>query len=248
MMMASTISKQILFQNLGSQMLPGRMQAISRLGWSVATKAPVGVNQAADGNMREQFLHLKAMANDVGSQTSKRYLPKNLVWETLCTMIFPLIGYPLGSTTFTEAKSVLVTKSLYAQLLPSGGANQNYPTVYHHAPSMFFRLALLMVIETQFTKQVKKILTHGAIPTPIGEYLKVSLEQAQLEVGISTPILEASFDNYGCLLTPSWVKKLWEHHMETQCLPSVSRSGPPKLQREGDAFYYGKLGRITDIF
>jgi hypothetical protein len=93
-----------------------------------------------------------------------------------------------------------------------------------------------MVIETQFTKQVKKILTHGAIPTPIGEYLKVSLEQAQLEVGISTPILEASFDNYGCLLTPSWVKKLWEHIWKHNVSLQCPNQALPKLQREGDAF------------
>jgi hypothetical protein len=73
-------------------------------------------------------------------------------------MIFPLMGYPLHSTTFTKAKSELITKTLYAQLLPSGGANQNYSTVYCHASSMFYGLALPTVIKIQFTKQVKKIL------------------------------------------------------------------------------------------
>jgi hypothetical protein len=142
----------------------GRMQAIERLGLSNATQV-VGVYQAADGNMREQFLHLKAMANDIGSHISKGYLPKKLLWETLHTMIFPSISYPLGSTMLAEAESELITKSLYAQLLPSGSTNHNYPTEYCHAPSMFYGLALPMVIKTQFTKQVKKMLIHGAIPT-----------------------------------------------------------------------------------
>lgn len=208
----------------------GRMQAIARLGPSNAMKV-VGVYQAANGSMREQFLHLKAMADDVGSCINKGYLPKKLIWETLCTMIFPLIGYPLGSTTFTKAESELITKPLYAQFLPSGGANCNYPTVYHHAPSMFYGLALLMVIETQFTKQVKKMLTHGAIPTPTGEYLKVSFEQVQLEVGIGTPILEASFNDYGCLLTPCWVKKLWEHVWKHNVSLWCPDQALPKLKR-----------------
>jgi hypothetical protein len=39
----------------------------------------------------------------------------------------------------------------------------------------------------------------------------ISLEQAQMEIGIGTPILEASFEDYGHLLTFCWVKILWEH-------------------------------------
>jgi hypothetical protein len=53
------------------------MQAIAQLCPSNAMKA-LGVYQAANGSMREQFLHLKAMANDVGSCISKGYLQKKL--------------------------------------------------------------------------------------------------------------------------------------------------------------------------
>ena len=75
-----------------------------------------------------------------------------------------------------------------------------------------------------------------AVPTHTGQFFHVSLEQAQLKVGISTPILESSYDDYGCLLTFCWIKVLWE------CLwiYKVTLHNPdqilPKLQWEGNFF------------
>jgi hypothetical protein len=44
---------------------------------------------------------------------------------------------------------------------------------------------------------VKKFLTHGAIPSHTGCLSNISLEQAQMEVGIGMPLFESSFDEYG---------------------------------------------------
>jgi hypothetical protein len=56
----------------------GVIQAIDKLSPSQATTA-VGVVQAADGNMTEQVLVLKEVADDVGSRINKGYLPRTLV-------------------------------------------------------------------------------------------------------------------------------------------------------------------------
>jgi hypothetical protein len=53
------------------------------------------------------------------------------------------------------------------------------------------------------------LLVHGALQTHTGRYFKNSLEQAQLEVGIGNPILEASYDDDEFLIMFSWVKLLW---------------------------------------
>jgi hypothetical protein len=56
---------------------------------------------------------------------------------------------------------------------------------------------------------VKKVLIHGVIPSQTGQLYNISLEQVQMEIGISTLILEASFEDCGHLLTFCWVKILW---------------------------------------
>jgi hypothetical protein len=92
--------------------------------------------------MIEQVRILKEDVDDVGDQINKGYLPRWLVWQTLRTMVWPSISYPLSSTTISEEESYEITKSLSFQILPSGGANHNFPTPYRHAPYAFYGLSL----------------------------------------------------------------------------------------------------------
>jgi hypothetical protein len=59
----------------------------------------------------------------------------------------------------------------------------------------------LLIYTEQKIGHLHQVLTHGAIDSTMGSLLCISLEQAQLEVGISTPFLEVSFNFYGFLLT-----------------------------------------------
>jgi hypothetical protein len=98
----------------------------------------VGVVQAADGNMDKQVKVLKAITKDVGAWINKGYLPEALVWQLLCSQVWPSICYPLAATMIMEEESEEITKYLYSQLLPSGGANCHFLLVSHHAPLAFF--------------------------------------------------------------------------------------------------------------
>jgi hypothetical protein len=128
----------------------------------------VGVVQAADGNMADQVAALKAIADDMGDQVNQGYLPKRLIWQTLHSMVWPSIQYPLLLMTISDEESEEITKKLYSQLIPSSGANHNFLGVFQHAPNAFFGIALPRCIDTQFINQVKKVLVHGAIPSHMG--------------------------------------------------------------------------------
>jgi hypothetical protein len=107
----------------------GAMQAIERLNPSQATTV-VGVVQAADGNMDEQVQVLKEIADDIGTWINKGYLPRTLVWQSLRSQVWPSIRFPLAATMISADESESITKALYSQLLPSGGANRHFPLVY----------------------------------------------------------------------------------------------------------------------
>jgi hypothetical protein len=86
--------------------------------------------QASDGNMADQVAVLKAIADEVGDQVSQGYLPKILIWQTFCSMVWPSIQYPLPSMSISDEELEEITKKLYAQLIPSSGANRNFPCVF----------------------------------------------------------------------------------------------------------------------
>lgn len=47
-------------------------------------------------------------------------------------------------------------------------------------------------------------------PTATGNMLKQSLEVFQMEVDLSTNVLELDFDRYGCLASNGWWKHFWQ--------------------------------------
>ena len=99
-------------------------------------------------------------------------------------MIWPSLQYPLPTTSLDEDQSEFITKQLYKMMLPAGGTNQHFPTAFHPAPLDFFGLELPRAIDHQGIAQIHKLLTHGSIDTSMGSLITISLEQAQLEVGI----------------------------------------------------------------
>jgi hypothetical protein len=59
-------------------------------------------------------------------------------------MVWPSVHYPLPVMMITEEESETITKKLYTQLIPSGGANRNFPGIsdMHQMPFsalLFFR-------------------------------------------------------------------------------------------------------------
>jgi hypothetical protein len=73
------------------------------------------------------------------------------------------------------------------------------------------------------------------------------MEQAQMEIGIGTAILEASFDDYGHLLTFCCVKILWEHLWQHTISLRCPEQALPKLQREGDFFIMERLVQLGGL-
>ena len=54
------------------------------------------------------------------------------------------------------------------------------------------------------------ILIHGNIPTMTGDFIRSSLEQAQMEIGLGIIFITLDYTEYGELFTDSWVKCTWE--------------------------------------
>jgi hypothetical protein len=139
-----------------------------------------------------------------------------------------------------EKEGEMITKELYKCLLPKLGANRNFPNVYCYAPASLQGLEVPLIYIEQEIGHLHQILTHSTIAMTTGSLMWISLEQGQLEVGISTPFLEASFESYGFLLTDIWWTTVWEFVSKHGIQLNYPNQHLPKLQRHGDAF-------ITDL-
>ena len=116
--------------------------------------------------------------------------------------------------SFSKAEAGHLMLALYKLILPTLGASKSLPNVYHFAPLSLQGLEAPNFYVEQGICKVSKLLTHGDSGNLTSNLIAVSMEQAQLKVGIGTPLLQAPFDQYGMLCTQCWVKGLWQFALE----------------------------------
>jgi len=124
-------------------------------------------------------------------------------------MIWPSLCYPLAVSTISENTVAGITKQLYKALLPKLGASCSYPSTLCHTPLALFGLGLPNLYWEHGAATLHLFLEVGNSYLADSHLLQCSLEQAQLELGISTSFLQADFSQYGFLLSDGWVKFLW---------------------------------------
>ena len=143
--------------------------------------------------------------------------------------------------------------ALYKLILLTLGASKSLPNVYRFAPLSLQGLEAPNFYVEQGICKVSKLLTHGDSGNLTSDLIAVSMEQAQLEVSIGTPLLQVPFDQYGMLCTQCWVKGLWQFASEHCILLENPTYRTPPLQCEGDEYimeclvlmdYYGNADLI----
>ena len=71
---------------------------------------------------------------------------------------------------------------------------------------------------------------HQSTSSLTGNLLAGLMEQLQLEIGISSPVLEASFMQYGFLSMNTWLKSLWQFVSEKGIILRDEDPAVPPLQ------------------
>jgi len=88
--------------------------------------------------------------------------------------------------------------------------NRNFPGVMTTSHIAVGGLGLGLLEIEQTTKAINLVISLFDLPTPSSFLLKESLEYMQLEAGIEKLILETKFEVFGKLVTPCWLRSLWE--------------------------------------
>ena len=156
-------------------------------------------------------------------------------------MLWPALRYPLAATTFTPEEGEAIMIRLYQNILPTLGCARTFPKVYRHGPACLQGLELPSIYVEQEICHIRDLLVHGAISTVQGQITRASMEQAQLEIGLSTPFLSSSFDTFGFLLTDCLLKSLWRFVSEHGIQLLWKECAVPTRQREFDFFLMEEL-------
>ena len=213
----------------------------------------VSITQLADGCMASQLEEMLSKIEDFGTTFHDGWVPSRYAWLGLQSTIWSLLSYPLAACSFSKAEADRLMSALYKLILLTLGASKSLPNVYCFAPLSLQGLEAPNFYVEQGIHKVSKLLTHGDSSNLTSDLITVSMEHAQLEVGIGTPLLQAPFDQYGMLCTQCWVKGLWQFASEHHILLENPTYHTPLLQCKGNEYimeclvlmdYYGNADLI----
>ena len=194
--------------------LTGNLTDIERVPPDVAIEV-LGFWQAADGNMKKQKTALIEKVKAWGEAMKSTWCPRPAAWLALRSIMWSSIKYVLGNTTFTAKEGDEVIRPLYFLTINSLGAAKNFPIEFRICPKTFLGLEMPHPYTEQGISKVDMIMQHAPHTrfkngTLVGSAVEASLELLQLEAGCTGPVLESDLAHFDKMITPSWLKTLWE--------------------------------------
>jgi hypothetical protein len=169
-------------------------------------------------------------------------------WTGFCYALWPFLTYGFAAITPDIAALDKAFQNLFRNVLSPLKVNMNIRTFYRVAPKCFQGLGMPNPLITMLSKKLHLVQTQFNQPTATGRMLQQSLEVFQMEVGLSTNILEEDFSRLGNLATDGWWKHLWQLcHKFRVTLFALSRKWQILLLRSDDVSFMGKICE-TDLF
>jgi hypothetical protein len=124
--------------------------------------------------------------------------------------IWPRVGYGLCSSTATLDELENALHKQYYHILPLGGVVQTTTVASRTIDAGFFRVGLPHLGVEALVATSNKLLMHYGCNTATGKLMQASYSLFFVDAGISFQPLQESYAQYGCLVTHSWMKMLWE--------------------------------------
>ena len=88
----------------------------------------------------------------------------------------------------------------------------------------------------QGIKRVILLLNHTRAKDIVDASIRISLTDAQLEIGTDTTILTEDYARYGCLATETWISNCWEWLHDNNLKIHIPDLWVPRRQRHNDKF------------
>eukprot|EP00804_Cyclotella_cryptica_P019411 CCRYP_006610-RA/>CCRYP_006610-RA protein AED:0.67 eAED:-0.49 QI:0/0/0/0.33/1/1/3/0/407 len=103
-----------------------------------------------------------------------------------------------------------ITTNFAHRALSGLGVNRNVWRDWRYLHSTFGGVGLLSLSTEATICRVNLFVQHWAMPSPIGQMLRASMELLQLEIGCAGCPLAEPFQFMGPHITHSWLRSLWE--------------------------------------
>ena len=199
-------------------------------------KETLGVVLAPDGNSEDGYKTLLKKAQQWTAYMKAGHLVPSLAWMATNTTIMKGLEYPLPAMTLSEKQCAKIMTTIKQGLLPKAQISKSIPEAVLYGPIDDGGMGLHHLYHTQGLLHIDKFVKHIASNSITGKLLRVTVELAQLEIGIGRQLFSLDYCDFECLLEVSWIKSLWKFAYDNEITIINRITSMPLPQREGDVF------------
>ena len=131
-------------------------------------------------------------------------------WTGFCYALWPSMTYGFAAIIPNIDALDKAFQELFLNVLSPLKVNKNISKFYCGAPKRFQGLGMPNPLITMLSQKLHLLQTQFNQSTATGRMLQQSLEVFQMEVGISSNILEEDISRLGNLVRDGWWKHLWQ--------------------------------------
>ena len=154
----------------------------------------------------------------------------------LKSRVFPKLLYGLEATSFHHRDCKYIMAPALKVGLNLCGTVRNLPRPVVFGPDYMLGLGLVDIYIAQRIRHLQTLVFFGPLDKSFtGQFIRCSMEEALVTVGLGRSVLSISYEDYGSLLGDCWVKTIWKFCWEYEVsvedwLPSIP------LLRENDQY------------
>ena len=162
-------------------------------------------------------------------------------WMGFRYALWPSITYGFAAITPDIDALNKAVQDLVRNVLSPLQVNKNIRTFYRVAPKRFQGLGIPNPLIVMLSQKLHLLQTQFNQSSATGRMLQQSLEVFQMEVGISSNILEEDYSRLGNLASNGWWKHLWQLCHRFKVTFALSQKWMIPLLRSGDVSFMGLI-------
>jgi hypothetical protein len=200
----------------------------------------LGLMIAGDCNWKAEHARLLRASRLWKANLQAGHLSESDAWYALNHTINRTVEYPMMATYLDKSQCEDIMKPFLNAGLSASGVTSKMPRPVVWGPLRYQGLGIRHLWTTQGVEHLLAILRHGTQPSLTGRLLRTTLEDMQLETGLSKSFLSYSYDDFGVLATRSWIKATWEF-LSASRITVIDPFEKPSLACANDCFLMEKF-------
>jgi hypothetical protein len=217
----------------------GNRAPFDRVEVSEARKS-LGIMIAGDCCWDQETVRLLQASIDWRANLRAGHLSTTDAWYALTHTINRTVEYPMMATYLSKAQCEKVMRPFLNAGLSASGVVRSMPRAVVWGPLRYQGLGIRHLYTTQGVEHLLAILRHATRDTLTGQLLRTSMEEMQLETGVSQSFLSYSFDAYGYMATRSWIASTWKFLSDSD-ITLIDPFTKPQAACDNDAFLMEKF-------